>query len=280
MQQFPVAIPRSRKIIMTFRERTYHIFISVPLSDPPPSGFPVIYLLDGNSVFGTVTEAVRAQSRFPERTGVYPAVVVGIGYDTEMPFHISRHYDFTYPSRPEELPPHPTGGEWPEQGGSEAFIQFIEEELKPAIAVDYPVDTSNQTLFGHSLGGLFVLHVLFAHPHLFQHYIAGSPSIVWNERQLLAQEQAFASSLMQEPPTSVPVRLFMAIGDQERESAEASYRLTEAMAARLAALSLSRPSFEFSFKTFTDETHISILPALVSQGIRFAMKKTSPAEER
>lgn len=62
--------------------RTYHIFISKPSTPPPPAGYPVIYLLDANSVFGTMTEAVRIQGRRPEKTGVIPAVIVGIGYET------------------------------------------------------------------------------------------------------------------------------------------------------------------------------------------------------
>src|SRR5690606_34171859 len=129
--------------------------------EAPPAGFPVIYVLDANSVFGTVTEAVRAQSRFPARSGVDPAIVVGIGYATDAPFHPDRHYDFTLPVPAHELPPHPDGGSWPGQGGSAAFLQFIERELKPQIERDFPVDTSRQTIFGHSLGGLFVLTALF-----------------------------------------------------------------------------------------------------------------------
>lgn len=47
--------------------RAYQIFISKPSTPPPPAGYPVIYLLDANSVFGTMAEAVRIQGRRPEK---------------------------------------------------------------------------------------------------------------------------------------------------------------------------------------------------------------------
>lgn len=54
-----------------------------------------MYVLDGNSLFGTMVEALRLQSRRPEKTGVVPAIIVGIGYQTEAPYHPLRHYDLT-----------------------------------------------------------------------------------------------------------------------------------------------------------------------------------------
>ncbi|MGO4537823.1 alpha/beta hydrolase [Paenibacillus sp. 2TAB19] len=258
------------KVVVSRGGRTYHILISLPLQPAPPRGFPVIYLLDGNAVFGTMTEANRAQSRFPERTGVDPAIIVGIGYETDTPFHLSRHYDFTYPSLPSELPPHPDGKSWPEQGGSAYFLSFIEEELKPMIERDFAVDTKRQTLLGHSLGGLFVLNALFSKPDSFQTYIAGSPSIYWNEKPLLKQERALASLLPYD--NDVPIRLLITIGELEREAEGRNYEKTEAMASRLSQLSPTRLSV--AFKRFEDESHISVLPLLISQGLRFAMQKT------
>lgn len=100
----PVVIPHSQKRIMIPQGKMYQIYISMPLHKAPLSGFPVIYLLDAHSVFGTMTETIRAQSRFPDRTGVEPAIVIGIAYETDAPFHPSRHYDFTDESHISVLP--------------------------------------------------------------------------------------------------------------------------------------------------------------------------------
>ena len=57
----------------------YEIFVYVPDIEPPVGGFPVVYVLDGNSDFITVAETVRRVSRRPKATGIDPAIVVGIG---------------------------------------------------------------------------------------------------------------------------------------------------------------------------------------------------------
>ncbi|MFH5182388.1 alpha/beta hydrolase [Paenibacillus sp. TAB 01] len=261
-----VVIPRSQKRIVTHQGREYHIFISVPAEAPPPTGFPVIYLLDANSVFATMTEAVRAQSRFPARTGVWPAIVVGIGYDTEAPFHPSRHYDFTLPVPRSELPPSPDGKEWPEQGGAEAFLAFIEETLKPIIANEFPVDTAKQSLYGHSLGGLFVLFALYTRPYSFQNYVAGSPSIYWNERMLQEQELLLSGRLLE----TNQVRLLLAAGELERTHESLVNAKAQALAERLSLVAPGRLSVEYN--EFANENHISVLPVLISQAIRFVMR--------
>ncbi len=186
-----VVIPGTEQQVIRSRinNREYRIFTAVPLEEPPPSGFPVIYLLDANALFGTMVEAVRIQSKRPEKTGVIPAVIIGIGYCGDDMFNPARHYDFTLPAP--ELPANPTGCQWPEQGGAEKFLDFIEEELKPIVEKRIRIDSGRQTILGHSLGGLFVLHTLFTRPASFNTYIAGSPSIHWNKRIIVKEERNF-----------------------------------------------------------------------------------------
>lgn len=63
----------------------------------------------------------------------------------------------------------------------------------PIIAEKYPVNRKSQTLFGHSLSGLFVLWTLFTRPELFQTYLVFSPSIRWNKYEIMdyAKEAAY-----------------------------------------------------------------------------------------
>ncbi|MFJ5444987.1 alpha/beta hydrolase [Methylobacillus methanolivorans] len=175
--------------------QTYRIFISKPAVEPPPEGFPVIYVLDGNVLFYPVSMLVHGQSQRREATGITPAVVVGIGYPTQrMLDEVSRAEDLT--------PPAPdlsdTGDQRaPRQGGADRFLDFVEQELKPLIAKEVHINPQQQALFGHSYGGLLTLHTLFTRPQAFQVYIASSPSIWWNKQFILTEEQAFmaASSL-------------------------------------------------------------------------------------
>lgn len=270
-----VTMPRSEQRTLRSRadNREYRIFIAVPEGEPPASGFPVVYVLDANSVFGTMVEAVRVQSRAPQRTGVIPAIVVGIGYPTDGPFHPARHYDFTRDIRVEELPFKLRDGERPEHGGAEAFMTFIEEELKPVIEETYSIDRRRQTIFGHSLGGMFVLHLLFAKPEAFQCYIAGSPSIHWNKPVLLEEEQAFASKLSasgQSADKSADIKLFLAIGELEKSHHTGGGENASELCGRLSAL--ADYGLETAYKEFEGEGHVSVLPPLISRAVRFALR--------
>ncbi|WP_276913494.1 alpha/beta hydrolase [Aneurinibacillus aneurinilyticus] len=245
--------------------RLYQIMVAQPAEDPPPSGYPVIYLLDANSVFGTMVEAVRLQSRRPEKSGVVPAIIVGIGYQTEEPYAPERFYDFT-PIPTTEYHQKPDGTALPEQGGAAAFLNFIEEELKPHIERKFRIDSSRQTIFGHSLGGLFTLYALFTKPEAFQCYIAGSPSIHWNRQYLLEQERNFMAHVKKK---SVNVQLLLGVGELEKTHISGNCDNAKELSARLSAL--SSQGMKVMFKQFEGEGHVSVLPTLISQAIRFAL---------
>lgn len=197
---------------------------------------------------------------------VEPSIVVGIEYDTDLPFHKNRHYDLTFFVSAEELPPLPDGKSWPEQGGASKFLEFIETKLKPFIENNYSINTRKQTLFGHSLGGLFVLNAFFTSPNSFQNYIAGSPSIWWNEKQIVEKEKAFCSKLHMNQET----KLLLTLGELELGSDGFDQGRAEKLADRLQALELEK--LKVKYEVFAEEGHISVLSVLVGRAIRFVMK--------
>jgi len=263
-----VTLPRSEQYIMFSKneQRKYKIFISWPAEAPPEFGYPVIYTLDANSVFSCFTESVRLQSRRPDLTGIYPAIVVGIGYDTEAPFDPSRHYDYTLPIREEELPAYPGEGKWPEQGGAEAFLSFIEEELKPQIEQRFQIDKSRQILFGHSLGGLFVLNTLFSKPDAFQIYISGSPSISWNERLLLEKEKDFFEKMVEK---QWDLKLLIGAGELEKDHPSLVNKKAINLFERLQTL--TSHGLKVDYVEFRDEGHISVLLPLINKAIKYSL---------
>ena len=244
--------------------RTYRIRIAKPDQAPPPGGYPALYVLDANAVFGTAAETANVQGRRSDKTGVPPTLVVGIGYPSEEPFPPDRHYDFTLDDDPDALPLHPQGGQWPPQGGARSFLQFLENRLKPEIARSYAVDASRQTLFGHSLGGLFALYALFAAPGTFRTYVAGSPSIHWNKRAIETEEAAFAAG----GGTGEDIRALIAVGSLEENHKSRMVDRARELAHRLAAL--NRPGLHVEYRSFEDDNHVSLLPGLISRAIRFA----------
>lgn len=265
-----VTLPRSEQYIMFSKNehRKYKIFVSWPAEAPSNSGYPIIYTLDGNSVFSSITESVRLQSRRPDLTGIQPAVVVGIGYDTEAPFDPSRHYDYTLPAQNDELPPYPGEGTWPKQGGAEEFLSFIEDELKPQIANRFHVDQNRQILFGHSLGGLFVLNTLFSKPEAFQIYISGSPSISWNERLLLEKENIFFDKINEK---QLNIKLLIGVGELEKNHPSLVNEKAKSLFNRLQAL--SNQGVKTDYTEFADEGHISVLLPLINKAVKYSLNQ-------
>lgn len=187
----PMKLPDIRERVLTSRiirskeGLDYTIFISAPQGAPPSGGFPVLYILDGNAWFGLAAEIARL-----DELEDGPSIVVGVGYPVHTLYDDRRRdEDFTVgpPLTPQ---PASVGAKF---GGAAAFLNFLCHDLRDAVGNTYPINTRRQSLFGHSLGGYFVLHALFAEPDAFATYVAASPAIWWDDTALKAEEKAFTT---------------------------------------------------------------------------------------
>lgn len=236
----------------------YEIMIWQPEGPPPKGGYPVYYLLDANAVFGTFTETVRLQSSGPRKKE--PAIIVGIGYPTTQPLvRERRFFDYTLPASDEELLIRKTSAPWPENGGIEQFLDFIEYTVQPEIEKHTSVNPKRRALFGHSLGGFFTLYTLFTRSYLFQYYAAGSPSIWWKNNVLFSYAEDF---LRVEPPDQQAKRLFIGIGAEEHtHMLEGNERLGKKMQA-------AGHSVVTKYACYEEENHISMLLPFIAQIVR------------
>jgi predicted alpha/beta superfamily hydrolase len=135
-------------------QRHYRLDIGIPRKAAPAGGYPVMYLLDGNNVMAELRD-----DWLGELNAGSPPLLVMIGYD------IDGTYDMTQRTRDY------TGNT------SAAFLELLENNVKPQVQSRYAVDQSQQTLWGHSFGGLFVLYALLENPNAFQRWYAASPSL-------------------------------------------------------------------------------------------------------
>lgn len=192
----PVVVPGALSTELQARHsgHRYRLFVSVPSTPPPAQGFPVLYVLDGNASFPIAAWVARSLERRHQVTGQTPPLVVGLGYPGNADFDVvARRRDYTIAagiesaSQPAIQPASDSAGSEGGQGGAEAFLDFLEQEVKPLVAQRHPVNPERQALFGHSFGGLLVLHALFTRPRSFTTYLASSPSIWWQDRQVLRE---------------------------------------------------------------------------------------------
>ena len=284
-------VPMSRQIDFTsaVNGRRYRIQIALPLAPPPPQGFKVLYVLDGDGYFGGYAAAVRLRAMAHE---IEPAVVVGIGYpDAERDFLVAmqrRNLDLT-PAQPDDatqatMPA--SGAGVPEYGGADAFLRVIETEIKPRVRAVVATEPGQDILFGHSLGGLFVLHALFTQPASFRTYLALSPSIWWSRRAILDGEAAFAARVADR---SVAPRLYIAVGGGEQSVPPPPYppgmtrQLVESMVGRAAMVDNARglggrlgaldgaPGWEVRTTVYDGESHLSVAWRALNAFLDFAL---------
>jgi len=205
----PVVLPQTeqRDVHSSNTGHDYRIFLSKPQQPPPPGGYPVLYVLDGNALFPIVALQANALENRPDPALRASVVVVGIGYPGEALYDVDkRARDYTPPPANTDA-----GKEDARYGGAERFLNFLQTELKPLVEARYRIDPQRQTLFGHSHGGLFTLYTLINQPQAFQNYLAASPSLWWNDRQLLAE----SDRLLKNPARFKPTRLWLTVGGAE-----------------------------------------------------------------
>jgi predicted alpha/beta superfamily hydrolase len=236
----------------------YRIFVSVPKTEMPADGYPVLYVLDGNAMFAAFAEARRIQEYYD----VGKAIVVGVGYPTDDAYDTRRLYDYTPPL----LDPPPLNlrrlAKY-KSGGRDKFLDFLTGKLRTEIGSRYKINLERQSLFGHSLGGLLALHALYTRPQAFYSIVAASPSLEWNEQGVLVEEREFAARL-----TSGKVgktsRLMVVVGGRDRDDEP---DVAEAFANRMALL--SGYGLRTRFRRYDDEGHMSVPVRAVPDTLRF-----------
>ncbi len=259
--------------------RRYQIYAAWPEGEAPQGGWPVIYVLDANTMFPTMVDAARSLAR---RATPQKAIVIGIGYPSDLTPSVERAIDLTARLGSQD----PT---LPGTGGAEGFADFIEGELKPAIASRFRIDTKQEAIFGHSYGGHFVLYTLVNRPGLFDTWIAASPSL-WFENKLLANKNVRDRVADKLAATGVTARVLVTAGEYE-QAADPDFpnpRLETLIergmvdgAREYAAFLAKQPGLEANFQLLAGEDHGTVIPVAITRGIRFAFapgaKQPAPA---
>ncbi|GET41514.1 alpha/beta hydrolase [Microseira wollei] len=104
----------------------------------------------------------------------------------------------------------------------------------------------------------FALYVLFHQPHTFRRYIIGSPTVWWDDAAILQYERDFAPN-----NAGLSAIAFMSVGSRESEPMVAGFQeMVKVMQDR------QYNNLELITHIFEDETHISVIPATISRGLR------------
>jgi len=156
---------RYHELKSTLLGRSFHIFVDLPEDyGDTERNYPTIYLLDGGNTFPLMA-AHHHYLRFGDESPA--AILVGISYGADT-FEEGnwRSTDFTAPSTERDF--------W---GGASVFQKVLQDELLPMIEDNYRSDPGHRVIFGHSLGGQFVLFNALSKPGLFFGHIASNPAL-------------------------------------------------------------------------------------------------------
>jgi uncharacterized protein len=203
--------------------------------------YPVLYLLDGEANF----EYTAPMVRYLADTERIPEMIVVAIHSGDV---AQRTRDLTPPSQAEI-----DNRFSPGNGGADAFLSFIGDELIPYVEKTYRT-RPYRILVGHSFGGLFAIHALVSKPKLFNAYIAIDPTISWNNGAEIVRARNFLSQ-GQELQADVFITAANAFGGTEPGIDD----LVAALDANKAR------GFRWNFEWMKDENHLSIpLPSIYS----------------
>ncbi len=238
----------------------YRIVVAFPRGyEEASTTYPALYALDAAAGFGTLIEGQRLMSM---RDEVENILIVGIDYPT---------HDFveTLPLRSRDLTPtdYPDfSKKYPENaalatdgiGGGPRFFQYLSEELLPLIGSRYPVDASDQGILGVSLGGLFAVYCLLAHPNTFKRYAICSPSLWWNDGVMFRLEEEYAKN-----HSRLSASVFCCVGELEhKEMVDNMQTLARKLSER------GYEDFELRSAILQGETHLSMTGAAIWRALR------------
>jgi predicted alpha/beta superfamily hydrolase len=245
--------------------RDYEIYVKTPPGYDKPENasrrYPVLYLTDGPYTFQVASGLSRvpfSQDRFHE------FVIVGLSWAGGDAPANSRRRDLT-PWRDPEI-----NGV---TGGGEAYLTFLKREAMPLVEARYRIDGANRTLAGQSYGGIFGLWVAFREPTLFANYILTSPSIWFDDRQILKAEAAYAAN-----HRDLPAKIYLATGSREHPGPGGCAGCDNDMVAdqaRLAAALKSRnyPGLRIKTTIVDDGFHETTFPIGLMQGMQWLYLK-------
>lgn len=144
-----------------------------------PQRYPVLYLLDGDAHFHSVSGLIQILGTGVNGTYAIPEMIVVAIPNTDRmrdmsPTKVTKGFDGK-----------PSPG-LATSGGMPKFLDFIRRELIPAVDARYRT-MPYRVLVGHSLGGITAINALYTMPEVFNAYVAIDPSLWWDNSLLLRQ---------------------------------------------------------------------------------------------
>ncbi len=237
-------------------DRILNIYLPENYNTNDTLTYPVIYILDGGieEDFLHVAGIVRFNTQDWIGRSLR-SIVVGIEGNT-------RRRDFTFAVSNTAFIEKEgfSKSSFPQYGGSEKYMNFIEKELQPYIAKAYKAQ-AKRTIIGESLAGLITTEILLKRPNLFDDYIIISPSLWWGDQLLLTDAEDLLNKNL-----SKQVNVYLGVPNKEEYIK--MYNESE----MLQKLLKSNKNINLIFDYMPEELHSTV----IHQAVYNAFKKLYP----
>tara|TARA_R110002073_G_scaffold48661_1_gene130548 strand:- start:1124 stop:1981 length:858 start_codon:yes stop_codon:yes gene_type:complete len=228
-------------------------WIHLPSNYDPEKQYPVMYLLDARFNF---TYTAGYLDILPFDGNVKQTILIAI-------FNTNRLRDLT--------PTHSDNGlegkaikQFTQSGGGEKFLDFIKEELVPQIEKSYSTN-GHRILAGHSNGGLFSMFAFLEAPDFFQSFIAGDPTLVWDNDVLVKRLEARINT----PPSSYN-SIYISSANNENDPFLPATKMKVSQLKFVKLLSKWKSDkFKIKYEHFGNENHLTSAFVGMSRGIQF-----------
>nr|WP_322624075.1 alpha/beta hydrolase-fold protein [uncultured Flavobacterium sp.] len=242
--------------------KNYQLYVSLPNGYDVANAerYTVLYVLDANITYPILHSLHGLLDGSGE---IQKIIIVGVGDEDQSPevWLRSRMEDYTPSADPSVNKEVATSLQVPEAsiktGNAKAFLSAMRTDIIPFINEHYKTK-GKAGIAGHSLGGLFVGYSLLNATDVFDSFGICSPSFLWNNGEILAQESAFLAK-----HKDVVANVFISSGKLEPEIMYPSIR------GFIAALKQSQyKAIKLTTHEFDGETHTSVITASLSRMLK------------
>jgi predicted alpha/beta superfamily hydrolase len=259
-KEFTIKGTEVHQIKSTVNKKVYDLYVKLPKSySKSDKKFPILILTDSDYSFPLVTSINR-------RLNVEEYILIGISYSKGEKSTISRTRDYTPTYSPNELRGHSKESRLA-SGKADDFVAFIKNDVFLFLENTYRVDMTKKVFAGHSFGGLLASYMLVTTPDLFEYYLAGSPSLWYDNHCIMKFEDEYSKT-----ESDMKANIFMCIGADE-ETKTGSKMVTEMLDFKEKLLSRNYKDLYITSIVIPDEGHKTVYPSFITKGIIWAFGK-------
>lgn len=255
--------------------RNYQVWVSVPAGyERGARTYPVVFATDAEYSFPLVRSIRNLLGQRGQN--IEDFILVGLPPERGLASKASRRRDYT-PSNPlrdpNRSPEMYTADKYGEAG---KYRDYLEHQVFPLVAAKYDADMSRKVFIGHSYGGLLGSYILLTRPELFSAYVLGSPSLWFDNNEILKVEE-----LYHKRAAALPAKVMMYVGEYETPGPTSRHFRSVDLVGdmrrfeqRLKARRYSGLNIEGAI--LAEEDHLTIYPNFVSRGLLWALPGHGP----